>query len=324
MLYLLRSYGVGGRSILKIGFTDNIEARAYSYFSSNPFILMISVREGDTMLESLIHRYLYSLGLQYNMEGRSLEEWFIDDPRVLSIFHISRETLERIMWSNRDKIFNIKTYPSTDYSLFEYLYKKHEDSFEGNKYRTVNEKAVKTKAKSIDLDFWKFYSRNMEKDSIDRENISQETSDFFDEFYSTGVFAKRMKMFCEFMDTHKGQPEIIGPVLEKVDPKFNNFYSLIGTKKCKALDFKESALKDRLNLATNSENLKKKVLEVFKVGERYTRKFIKGKLGEIYKSMGIKTKSPKANDIEEWFNARPVKIREDDGRENGFEILGIK
>ena len=58
MLYLLRSCGFGKHSILKIGFSDDIETRTYNYLSSNPLTLIISVREGDMMLESLIHRYL--------------------------------------------------------------------------------------------------------------------------------------------------------------------------------------------------------------------------------------------------------------------------
>jgi hypothetical protein len=144
------------------------------------------------------------------------------------------------------------------------------------------------------------------------------------EFFSTGVFPQKMRAFCEFMDTNKEKSHAIEIILRKTEPKFNNFYSLIGTSGCKALKFRESALENRLNLVASSDRLRREVMKSFEIGERYTRKFIKGKLSKIYESLNIKTKSPKANDIEEWFNARPVKIQEGDGRENGFEILGIK
>ena len=132
MLYLIRMYGPGKQSILKVGFSDNIENRLSQYLHMNPYSLVISVREGDLVLEGLIHRYLYSLGLQFNKSGRRLEEWFIDDPEVLRVFHLPRETIERFVWKNRDKAFNTGSNGDIlDYSSFEYLYNKHIDKFVG-------------------------------------------------------------------------------------------------------------------------------------------------------------------------------------------------
>lgn len=81
MIYLLRSYGPKGKSILKIGVTDNIKARSSQYFYSNPYSELISTREGDETLESLLHYYLRFLDLQYKKSGK-LDEWFIDDPKI--------------------------------------------------------------------------------------------------------------------------------------------------------------------------------------------------------------------------------------------------
>ena len=112
MLYLIRAYRPGRKqSILKIGFSDDIEKRLSQYFSSNPYTLVIATREGDLILESLIHKYLYSLGLRFSVKDgnrKRLEEWFEDKPEVLHIFHLSHEAIEKLVWRNWDKIFNIK------------------------------------------------------------------------------------------------------------------------------------------------------------------------------------------------------------------------
>lgn len=124
MLYLVRSYGPGrNQSILKIGFTDDLKTRERQYFSHDPFSQFISVREGDLVLEGLIHRYLRSLGLQYERTGRSLEEWFENKPEVLTVFHLSREAIEKLVWRNRDKIFDMKS-PSPSIILYSKPYTK--------------------------------------------------------------------------------------------------------------------------------------------------------------------------------------------------------
>lgn len=249
MLYLIRSYGPRNRSILKVGFTDDIEARKNHYFYCNPFSQVISVREGDLILEGLIHRYLYFLDLQYK-HGERLKELFDNDSEVWRVFHLSRETLERLVWRNRNKIFNMESFSPSDYCIFEYLYNKHTNEFRRRICRL----------KGIDQIFWKRYVKTRCEDLFaDVDGITDPSAkEFLNTYFSTNSFQKRMKAFCEFMDTNKEKSHAIEIILRKTDPKFNNFYSSIGTKKCKALEFKESALENRLNLAANSENLRKK------------------------------------------------------------------
>lgn len=326
MLYIVKSFGPRNRSILKVGFTNNIERRFYHYVSASPDSQLITTREGDITLESLIHKYLQSLGLQYNKNGRRLEEWFINDPEVLRVFHLSKETIERLVWNNRDRIFDVKIFNSSDYALFKYLYEKHIDDFNGEEYRVVNGKLYKTHAKRVDLDFWKLYAKT-DEGSVDEgfESINQDAADFLNLFFSTNLFTERMKAFCEFMDSYKDQPLVIESVLGGIDPKFNNFYSLLGTARCKALKFRESALKNELTNLSKSDILREKVIETFLVGKRYSRKYAKEVLGEIYKSLGI-TKTPTASDLETWFVLKTAHVTTENGkdRENGFEIISIK
>ena len=54
MIYLIKSYGYRGKSVLKIGFTDDIQKRSYQYFFSNPMMEVLSTREGDEIFEKLL------------------------------------------------------------------------------------------------------------------------------------------------------------------------------------------------------------------------------------------------------------------------------
>ena len=94
MLYLIRSFGRGGKSILKVGYTDDINKRMNQYFYYSPGFELIAIREWDEMLEDMIQIYLKFLGYQYQRNCR-LNEWFEDDPKIYQIFHIHQEKLER-------------------------------------------------------------------------------------------------------------------------------------------------------------------------------------------------------------------------------------
>lgn len=323
MLYLIKSYGSRNRSILKVGFTDDIEARKNQYFSHNPFFQVISVREGDLILEGLIHRYLYFLDLQYK-HGERLKEWFDNDSEVWRVFHLSRETLERLVWRNRDKIFDMKSPSPFDYSLFEALYKKNINKFERSQYKVVGGKVYKTKAKEVDIDFWNLFIKNeIENHSIDVGDPI--ANDFLKkEFYSTGIFVKKMEAFCRFMDSNKENKGVIDLILRKVEPKFNNYYSLFGTSGCRSICYRENILAERLKEYSLEDSLRIKVTETFEVGKRYTKKNAKAILKDIFTSFGLLTRIPKAIELEKWFEIKEVLIISDQKKDHGFEILGIK
>ena len=55
MIYLIRSYGKDEQTALKIGFASDLEIRMSQYFYMNPFFEKVSSREGDELLEDLLH-----------------------------------------------------------------------------------------------------------------------------------------------------------------------------------------------------------------------------------------------------------------------------
>lgn len=182
MLYLVKSYLKGNKFIYKVGFSEdsNIESRLNSYFYMSPGSEIISLRQGDELLEDLIHYYLYYLGYRYQKNNK-LDEWFIGDSEVLSIFHISRESLENKIWKHRDKIFNkdkIKSDKSSDFQLFKYLYTKNKDNFVGERYRvTENKKLIKLNSKEIDIIFYNSLLKYFPEEIIELPDISEYQND---------------------------------------------------------------------------------------------------------------------------------------------------
>ena len=314
MLYLVKSYLKGNKFIYKIGFSEdsNIEIRLSSYFYMNPGSEIISIRKGDEMLEDLIHYYLYYLGYRYQINGK-LDEWFTGDPEVLSIFHISRESLERKLWKYRDKVFNIdkiKSDKSLDLQLFKYLYLKNKNNFVGERYIvTEDKKLIKLNPKEIDIVFYNSLLKYFPEEIIELPDISEyqsdlekEVQDFLDtKFYSTGIFKYKMKMYCEFMDKHQGNKEVSDIIYFKIkDPKYRKYYNFYGTSGCSAVSYEEKKLKLGMIDTSKESELSSVIYKRFKAGDRVIPGEVKVILQDIYRDLGITSKA-KATDLGKYF-----------------------
>ena len=337
MLYLVKSYFPLGKFIYKIGFSEdsNIKIRLDKYFYTSPGSEVISLREGDETLEDLIHYYLYYLGYRYQKNGR-LDEWFVGDPEVLNIFHISRESLERKIWKHRDKIFNkdrVKDKKSLDYKLFEYLYTKNKDSFVGilidlDKFK----KPFRTKAKLIDSIFWGVYSKDLQLEAklkylsswVPSGDYEIALQNFIHEFEGTNRFSEKLQIYCEYLDYYKDIKIVFDNIRTFVkEPEYQKYYDFYGTPGCKSRKFRKKDLEQNFvnSMKTDSELIYKE----FNVGGIYTSKNIKSKLGIIYSSFGI-SKTPKATDLEDYFEVKSVLIPnpETGKRDKGFKLISKK
>ena len=334
MLYLVKSYLKGNKFIYKIGFSEdsNIENRLGSYFYMNPGSEIISLRQGDELLEDLIHYYLYYLGYRYQKNGK-LDEWFIEDPEVLSIFHISRESLERKIWKHRDKVFNIdkiKSDKSSDFQLFRYLYLKNKDNFIYERYRiTEDKKLIKLNPKEIDIVFYesllKYYPEDIELRDVFPEipvELEKEVQDFLNtKFYSTGIFREKMKMYCEFMDRHKGNKEVSDMIYFKIkDPKYRKYYNFYGSSGCSAKKYQEKNLELGMIDVSKESEISSVIYKKFQVNSRYTLKEIKSILQDIYRDLKI-TSKPKATDLDKYYNLSSILITESSGKRTRGYLL---
>jgi hypothetical protein len=116
-LYLIRTFGrCKDQTALKVGYTANMKNRMDSYKYHNPYSEMISVREGDLLDEARTHTYLISLGFKIDL----LNEWFKDENEVLQLFHKPFDTMNKVIWNDRDKLFTKKDFISENklYELY--------------------------------------------------------------------------------------------------------------------------------------------------------------------------------------------------------------
>ena len=325
MLYLIKSYGPKGKKIYKVGYTTNLDNRLNQYFSHNPFIELISTREGDEELEKLIHVCLYSLEYKFTKGGK-LDEWFTGDlNKIQYIFHSTKRYLEKVIWRNRDKAFSVDSIGninSDSFKLLRRLYKENNYRINGNRYITKDDRVIKTNTSDLDILFYKLLLRNFPED-IDIKNafpdisieLEKEVQDFLDtKFYSTGIFREKMKMYCEFMDKYSGNKEVSDMIYFKIkDPKYRKYYNFYGSKGCKSKGYFEDKLKLGMEDTSKGDELSSVIYKKFKVGEKYLKKDIKPILQDIYRDLGITTSKPKTTDLGKYFSLTRVRIKQQEG-----------
>ena len=335
MLYLIKSYGPREKKIYKVGYTTNLDNRLNQYFSHNPFIELISTREGDEELEKLIHISLYSLEYKFT-KGRKLDEWFIGDlNKIQYIFHSTKRYLEKVIWRNRDKAFSVDSISninSDSFKLLRRLYKENNYRINGNRYITKDNKVIKTNTSDLDILFYKLLLRNFPEDidikdvfpdiSVDLEKEVQEFLD--NKFYSTGIFEKKMKMYCEFMDLHQGNKEVSDLIYFKIkDPKYRKYYNFYGTKGCRAVSYIESKLKLGMINESKESELSSVVYQKFKAGDRIIPGEIKIILQDIYRDLGITSKA-KATDLGKYFTLKRTRVTLSDKTiKEGFKLESL-
>lgn len=324
MIYLIKSYLKGDKYIYKIGYSSerNIENRLGSYFYHAPGNEVVSIRKGELILESMLHFYLYNLGLQFKKNGK-LDEWFVPDSRILQIFHISQDSLEEKLWKNRNKYFNpsnITNKTSLEKIIFTHLYDKHKRGFIGKKFIIKDCKVIKTRAKDIDIKYQKVLDQDA---TISLEDVTNDIiREFLTKFISTGLFHEKLKMYCEFMDQYQDNFYITESVTFKIgDSRYRDYYNFYGTSGCYAKGYRDSALKLGMGDSSEEDRLKAVICIEFKSGDRYTSKELKIKLGAIYRKLGI-TRTPKAIDLGKYISVVKTKITlPDKSVENGYKIL---
>ena len=97
MIYLIKTnYGV--MSLLKIGYTNNIENRLKDYRTHNPLVELISSREGSPELENFLHKYFSEYSYSNQPEWFYYNDYIIDNfLKVESGDYISKKRLMSIL-----------------------------------------------------------------------------------------------------------------------------------------------------------------------------------------------------------------------------------
>ena len=143
-----------------------------------------------------------------------------------------------------------------------------------------------------------------------RSKLEKEVQDFLlYDFNTTGIFEKKMKAYCEFMDylgKNKDEASDIFYYITK-DSRFRKYYNFYGTKGCKALKCQEKSLEQGMINESKDDELSSVVHKRFQVNSRYTLNEIKSTLQDIYRDLGI-TSKPKATDLDKYFSLTRTKF----------------
>ena len=144
------------------------------------------------------------------------------------------------------------------------------------------------------------------------------------QFYRTGIFKEKMRLYCEFVDENKDNSEIITLLYFRIkDPKYKDFYDFYGTSGCRAVRYEEKQLIEGMKNLDKKNSLTDIIYTNFKLDNRYTLKEIKQTLKKIYQEFGI-TSTPKATDLNKYFKLERTRVKSDDKFVEGFKLTKLK
>jgi hypothetical protein len=303
MLYLLKSPTFDSERILyKVGFSDDFDRRLQSYQSSNPEIELITTKEGDELDEYLSHKFLHRLK---NIEFVK-NEWYkvlFKDERLQEFFKTDSGVLRKYMWNNKEDLI---------------------DCLDASHWSQLAE-ALGIQDDPLTIQFLKFFEKPKEdKITIFRSSLDDDLKGILWDFPVNSAFEVRLKEYCRLRDENLA---FIGVSikLSNLFPKLEQYYSFLGTAVCRAECYEEASIRRRISDIEKSDIISEEIYKEFSLGLKYPLKFIKEKLREIYKRLGV-FKTPKASDILEYFNVSEKKVTDKITKKRVpcYQIISIK
>lgn len=135
-------------------------------------------------------------------------------------------------------------------------------------------------------------------------------------------FVDRMQAYCEYRAKQGLIVNLAMSTLESKYPELRYYYEALGADRIKALNYKEKKLLNEIHIMKTKNKIRHELHGIIHIGDRILTADIQQTLRVVYDRLGI-DKSPKATDLNEFFEIHPVKIPTANGRKNGFEIRGI-
>ena len=331
MLYLVKSAGYNEKGcyidLLKIGYAEDVAFRMTAYKLHNPTCKLLKTIEG-TLLDEARVQYHFR---KYRFSGYG-KEWFVYNEEIVDFFNSSPDlsTLEDF-----DGLKKIRKYLSNFIKKIIQIYFLSEvfsiERRNFSDFKTIEEKVepiydligitigtssdvIEELSKILEIDIktlkglTKSYSGIKEVDQVLRE------------FRKLTQFPDKMKLIC----TSDLSEDNRNMVLQKVPIEFSKYYYLLGPERCARYSYREGAIekelyKDEENLSVK-DTLSEEIYKAFGVGEKYKKADIKSALKDIYMYVGYQA-TPKATDLEEYFEIKECKITENGEVSKGFTII---
>ena len=329
IIYVLKSSAYGDNQgeyidLIKIGFSDNWSKREASYKNHNPTIKLLFLYEGGSLeIEKSIQQYFKSFQYKY---GR---DWFYYNETIIDFFK-SNSTLDEIM-----KIIPLCKLSTVGVSIHKikenlihliiatrritgvdvlYDLRDRNLSTEEHFLAYMSSRFSQSDAESI------MNLGNTIKDELEKD--STEILKFQKGFEKEKTFQYRMRYLCEFPFSSEVAK---ANVLDFLPEAYRSFYVTLGPEKCRSVGYDYSRLKKLMgeNLFDQGK-IKDQFLVEFKVGDKWSKVDLKNKVSDIYSQINY-TKTPKATDLEDYFELKTCKVKDSTGKwVNGFEIISLR
>ena len=273
---------------LKIGYSkdERGEGRFSDYINAGlSFKVLKSIPGGSLRLETYLHNHFKD----YSIESRS-REWYYYDKKIVEFF---------LRCEDISGLYNLFGVNSDEELL--------QRELDNRSYR---------------------YRLNLELlDGVERfrrerpEELNKNIYKLLVDIQSAPCFTDKMRLLCS---NNLGR-ENLNILLLYLPEDIKNYYNVLGPEKIKALYYRNDNIVEEYKKRINNQdiNLRDEILKLFLVGERYRFLIIKKQLCELYKKLGYE-KTPKATDINQFFDTKQVNISINGKREGGYLILGIK
>ena len=327
MIYLI-SVEYRYETLLKIGYTadKNSKKRFDNYKMHNPkSVVLFTIPGGTEQDEKNLHHMFRSF--LYPDYGN---EWFNFDQSIIDFFttHTTKESLE-------NDLIEITTVDSKDIpglhkeinrlvNRWLCLESDTPEKLYKNYYRI--KQIIADCRNTIRNDILKeedILPYLIEKYDISNDIQSQlyfSQDDIVIKFKGLPTFRDRMKFLC------KEDIDNISDILNQIPLVYKVYYIALGPERCKALNYEVTKIsKEFSDMQFDKSQLRDEICNIFEVGKRYTNSEVKETLKNLYTSFGY-NKTPKANDLEKYFEIRPCKItnKETGKRDHGFKIIKRK
>lgn len=331
MIYVIKSAAFDKeftkyKIILKIGYSDDKSflRRYSSYKVCNPtcqviYKLLNGTEDDERSLHRYFKKYLYKdYGHEWFEENKEIYDFFdkyktIEQVRKVVPLVMSSAEKKRLL-TNKINLWPIVSSIKEVTGILDYsIYEECNSSTEDNIFIWIKSK--------YNLDSDKIISLFLDRKSKVTEKIGR-----YIEFLrnpKNGHISDRLKELCE---TDEYTDEEKSLIAQQVSEKFDQYYNLVGPKRCAQLGYNVTYIKqevDRLKISKN--DIQTKFINSFNVGDKYPNTKLKELVGKIYKELGLNL-LPKARDLDKYFQIKKTKVKDPDTNTfvNGLEIMGIK
>ena len=152
--------------------------------------------------------------------------------------------------------------------------------------------------------------------------VNQEVSEFLGIYIGLTTIYDKLKLLCEYGLSQDAINIVLGQISDSDEIK--SYYITLGPQRLKGMGYHISKIKKALGIVTFSDELlDATIYNEFKVGDKITLSGIKDRLGYLYKSISY-DKTPKATDLENYFEVKKCTINLPGKRVNGLEIINKK